>query len=415
MAVTKPFEISKQTVWDAYLDVKRSRGGPGIDGQTMEDFERELKDNLYKIWNRMTSGTYFPPPVRQVEIPKSNGGKRMLGIPTVGDRIAQAVVKRHLEPIVEPKFHHDSYGYRPGRSAIDAIAQARQRCWRDDWVLDLDIKGFFDTLDHDLVLRAVRRFTDCRWILLYVERWLKADVQLIDGRKHKRTIGTPQGGVISPLLSNMFLYLAFDKWMLEKYPCIHFERYADDIVVHCRSEKQAEFIKKMIEHRLGLCKLQLNNEKTHIIYCKDSSRGENHKKICFDFLGYTFRPRSVRDKNGRFFVSFSPAISNKSAKAIRQTVRKEWRLKRRTFLSINELAKFLNPMISGWINYYGSFGKSSLYAIFFHINTAIVGWVLRKFKSLRGRKTRAYCWLKNVARRNIDLFAHWRFGFVKVD
>jgi RNA-directed DNA polymerase len=334
-------------------------------------------------------------------------------VPTIGDRIAQAVAKRYLEPLVEPVFHHDSYGYRPGRSAIDAVAQARQRCWRDDWVLDLDIKSFFDTLDHDLVMQAVRRFTDCRWLLLYVERWLKADVQLADGTRSIRSLGTPQGGVVSPLLSNIFLHLAFDQWMLDNFPCIQFERYADDIVVHCRTRKQAEFIKERIENRLRQCKLQLNAEKTRIVYCKDSNRELTGEETSFDFLGFSFRPRSARDKTGRFFVSFSPAISRKAETAIRQKVRRDWRLKQRTFLSLGELAKRLNPIITGWINYYGSFCRSALNAIFSHINAAIIGWVKRKFKRRRGHTTRAAQWLKGVARRDLSLFAHWKFGFVK--
>jgi len=236
----KPFDIPKVWVWDAYLAVKASKGGPGIDGICMDEFEQSLKDRLYKIWNRLCSGSYFPAPVKQVDIPKADGATRTLGIPTIEDRIAQAVVKLYLEPIVEPHFHEDSYGYRPGKSALDAVATTRWRCWRDDWVLDLDIRRFFDTLGHTLVLAAVKRFTDCRWVLLYVERWLKADIQAPDGEVIRRSQGTPQGGVISPLLANLFFHLAFDKWMEGSFPNVHFERYADDIVVHCRSKKQLE-------------------------------------------------------------------------------------------------------------------------------------------------------------------------------
>lgn len=247
MSSAKAFPIPKALVWEAYQDVKKSQGGPGADGQTMEEFEADLKNQLYKIWNRMSSGSYFPPPVLRVEIPKADGGIRQLGIPTIGDRIAQAVVKRFLEPLVDPVFHEDSYGYRPGRSALDAVAKARQRCWRDNWILDLDISKFFDTLDHGLVMRAVQRFTSCTWVLLYIERWLRADIILQDGSLLHRDTGTPQGGVISPLLANIFLHLGFDRWMEENYPQIHFERYADDIVVHCRSRQQLEMIKQKIE------------------------------------------------------------------------------------------------------------------------------------------------------------------------
>ncbi len=233
--MAKSFDISKQMVWNAYLKVKANKGSAGIDMQTMEGFEKNLKKNLYKIWNRLSSGSYFPPAVRRVDIPKSNGKLRPLGIPTISDRIAQMVVKDYLEPSVEPFFHNDSYGYRPGKSALDAIAQTRQRCWRDDWVLDLDIKGFFDTIDHKLVMKAVTQFTQCKWVLLYIQRWLKADVVMPNGQTVNRDLGTPQGGVISPLLANIFLHFVFDKWMGINFPKVHFERYADDIVVHCRS------------------------------------------------------------------------------------------------------------------------------------------------------------------------------------
>lgn len=409
MSSAKAFDIPKALVWDAYLDVKKSAGGPGVDGQRMEDVEGDLTNQLYKIWNRMSSGSYFPPPVLRVEIPKASGGVRQLGIPTIGDRIAQAVVKRYLEPLVEPYFHEDSYGYRPGRSALDAVAKARQRSWRDDWVLDLDISKFFDTLDHSLVMRAVRRFTTCKWVLLYLERWLQADVQLQDGTLQRRDTGTPQGGVISPLLANIFLHLGFDEWMRENYPAIHFERYADDIVVHCRSQKQLEWVKAKIERRLRLCKLSLNPDKTRIVYCKDSSRTGEWPCQSFDFLGYTFRPRSARNRRGEFFVSFSPAISRKACRSLRQSIRREWKLKARTHLSLSDLARRLNPIIAGWINYYGRFCRSALHCVLNHVNMALIGWAMRKFKRLRRRKTRAHAWLKHVARRDRLLFVHWQY------
>lgn len=261
MRTTKPFDISKRMVWEAYKAVKANRGAPGVDGQSLEAFEGNLSDNLYRVWNRLASGAYQPPPVLRVEIPKRDGGLRCLGIPTVSDRIAQAVVKRHLENIVEPHFHRDSYGYRPGRSAHQAVAQARSRCWRHKWVLDLDIKGFFDNLDHELVLRAVRRFTDCRWALLYIERWLKADVVLPNGERESRERGTPQGGVISPLLANIFLHLAVDQWLHDHFPDVPFERYADDMIVHCRSQFEAEKMRQLIDDRLRRCKLELHPEK----------------------------------------------------------------------------------------------------------------------------------------------------------
>jgi RNA-directed DNA polymerase len=409
MTSAKAFDIPKALVWDAYLDVKRSDGGPGVDGQTMEDFEHDLKNHLYKIWNRLSSGSYFPPPVLRVDIPKSDGGTRELGVPTISDRIAQAVVKRYLEPLVEPHFHDDSYGYRPGRSALDAIARARERCWDADWVLDLDIERFFDTLEHTLVMRAVQRFTACPWVLLYIQRWLQADVQRQDGTRQPRRMGTPQGGVISPLLANIFLHLGFDQWMADTMPDIPFERYADDIVAHCRSRQQGDWVRERIERRLKLCKLALHPDKTRVVYCKGSGRSGRWPCQSFDFLGYRFRPRSARNRRGELFVSFSPAISPKASRTLRQHIRRKWRLTGCTHSSLSDLARRMNPVIAGWINYYGRFCRSALHSVLTHINTALVGWAMRKFKRFHRRRTRAHDWLKGVARRDPRLFAHWQY------
>lgn len=406
--MAKSFDIPKQAVWEAYLAVKANKGSAGIDRQTMEDFETDLKNNLYKIWNRLSSGSYFPQPVRRVDIPKSNGKLRPLGIPTISDRIAQMVVKKRLEPIVEPHFHDDSYGYRPGKSALDAIAQARRRCWRDDWVLDMDIRGFFDALDHKLVMRAVSKFTQCKWTLLYIERWLKADVILPSGELMRRTQGTPQGGVISPLLANIFLHLGFDEWMQDEFSCIHFERYADDIVVHCRSHKQLEFIERKIRTRFAQCKLELCPEKTKIVYCKDSNRDGVYANQSFDFLGYTFRPRSSRDKDGNFFVSFSPAVSRKALKAMRLKIKEHPMIKGCFSQSVEELAKAINPIIQGWINYYGKFRRSSMSAIYDYINGKIIKWARRKYKHLQRRKRRSAHWLRELYLQDPGLFSHWR-------
>lgn len=406
--MAKSFEISKQEVVQAYFAVKANKGAAGIDGQTMEDFDSDVQNNLYKIWNRLSSGSYMPPPVRRVDIPKSDGKLRPLGIPTISDRIAQMVVKQRLEPIVEPLFHNDSYGYRPGKSALDAIAQARRRCWRDDWVLDMDIRGFFDALDHSLVMRAVSRYTQCKWTLLYIERWLKAYVVMPNGERVQRTQGTPQGGVISPLLANIFLHLGFDKWMQQEFPVIHFERYADDIVVHCRSHKQLKFIERRIRTRFAQCKLELCPKKTKIVYCKDSSRNGEYPVQSFDFLGYTFRPRSSRDKQGKFFVSFSPAVSRKAMKAMRTKVKTHPMIKGCFSENLGEVAKAVNPMIQGWINYYGRFRKSSMSAVYDYINTKLINWAKRKFKKLQRRKWRAGQWLREVYKRYPTLFAHWR-------
>ena len=409
MDKAKPFCISKWEVWEAYKRVKANQGAAGVDGQSIAEFEEELKDNLFKIWNRMSSGSYFPPPVRRVEIPKDNGGTRPLGIPTVADRIAQMVAKRYLEPILEEYFHPDSYGYRPKKSAIEAVGVARQRCWRYDWVLDLDIKGFFDNIDHGLLMRAVRKHTDCKWVLLYIERWLKAPVQLEDGSLIHRDKGTPQGGVISPLLANLFLHYAFDVWMKRQYPQIPFERYADDGICHCRSKAEAEGLREAIERRFAECGLELHLQKTKVVYCKNDNRRGDYPEQKFDFLGYTFRPRGAKNRQGTFFVGFNPAISNKATKSICDTMRR-WKLHRRTDKSLDELAHMFNPVLRGWINYYGRFHKSALYRTFQHLNNILVRWASRKYKRLRGRNRRADRWLRCILHRQPRLFAHWQLS-----
>jgi len=408
----KPFCISKWEVWEAYKRIKANQGAAGVDGQSIAEFEEDLKDNLFKIWNRMSSGSYFPPPVRRVDIPKDNGGTRPLGIPTVADRIAQTVGKRYLEPILEEYFHPDSYGYRPKKSAIEAVGVVRQRCWRYDWVLDLDIKGFFDSIDHELLMRAVRKHTDCKWVLLYIERWLKAPVQLEDGSLVHRDKGTPQGGVISPLLANLFLHYAFDTWMQRQYPQIPFERYADDGICHCRSKAEAEGLLVAIERRFAECGLELNLQKTKIVFCKDDNRRGEYPEQKFDFLGYTFRPRRAKNRWGRFFVVFTPAISNKATKSICDTMRR-WKLHRRTDKSLDELAQRINPVLRGWINYYGHFYKSALYRTFQHLNNILARWASRKYKRLRGHKRRAFLWLQYRVHRQPRLFAHWQLSQAK--
>lgn len=411
MSQAKPFSISKRVVWEAYERVKANKGAAGVDAETVEEFEKDLKDNLYKLWNRMSSGAYFPPPVRTVEIPKDNGGKRRLGIPTVADRIAQTVVKMYLEPLVEPHFHQDSYGYRPGKSAGEAVGVARTRCWRHDWVLDLDIKGFFDNLDWALTLRAVRKYTNSPWVLLYIERWLKAPAQLEDGTRVERSKGTPQGGVISPLLANIFLHLAFDTWMRSEHPEVPFERYADDVVVHCKTEEQAQAVQKSIEDRLVRCKLELNQKKTKIAYCKDENRTGSYPNEKFDFLGYTFRPRlSKRRPSGRrgeYFVNFSPAVSNKAATKMRREMRR-WRLHLWSGQNLDDMARKCNPVIRGWITYYGRHYRSALYPVFKQLNRALVKWAMRKYKRQRDHQRRATHWLGQVAQREPRLFAHWQ-------
>jgi RNA-directed DNA polymerase len=407
LSKAKPFSISKQVVFEAYKRVKANQGAAGVDGESIFDFEQDWKNNLYKIWNRMSSGSYFPPPVRLVGIAKKSGGRRELGVPTVSDRIAQMVAKMHLEPEIDPYFHPDSYGYRPSKSAVEAVGVARKRCWRYNWVIDLDIKGFFDNLDHELLMRAVRKHTDNKWLLLYIERWLKAPVQVAEGTLVSRQKGSPQGSVISPLLANLFLHYAFDEWMRRNFEHIPFERYADDIVVHCIGKAQAIRVKSTIEERLNQCRLELHPEKTKIVYCKDSGRQGSYSNEKFDFLGYGFRPRVSINRYGGYFVSFLPAVSNEAAKSIRGTIR-SWRIHRMTDKSIEDLANMFNPVIRGWVNYYGQFYKSALYPILNQLNGALQRWAMRKYKKLRGRMRRAFYWLGRIVKRKPYLFAHWR-------
>lgn len=410
MPEAKPYEIPKQLVWEAYQRVKANRGAAGVDGESVVAFEKDLKGNLYKVWNRMSSGSYLPPPVRLVEIPKDNGSTRPLGIPTVADRVAQTVVQMVLEPVVEPVFHEDSYGYRRGRSALDAVSVARKRCWDADWVVDLDIKAFFDSIPHDLVERAVAHHTDLPWVRLYVARWLRAPVQRPDGTVEERMKGTPQGGVISPLLANLFLHYAFDLWMRRSFPGVRFERYADDAIVHCGSERQARAVLEAIRGRFEQCGLELHPLKTRIVYCKDDDRRWDFEHIKFDFLGYTFRPRRAKNRWGKYFVSFLPAISAKAAKAIRVTIRK-WRMaSTRNNQRLEDLARLTNPVVRGWMNYYGRFYRSQCVQVLRHLNEALAAWARRKYKRLRRRERASMHWLGRIARREPNLFVLWQLG-----
>ena len=409
MDKAKPFDIPKREVWEAFKKVKANQGAAGVDGQSVAAFEAELSDNLYKLWNRMSSGSYFPPPVRRVMIPKPGGsGERPLGIPTVADRVAQEVVKRYLEPILEPIFHDDSYGYRPGRSAIDAVRTARQRCWRYDWVLDIDVKGYFDSIDWSLLLKAVRSHTGCPWVILYIERWLKAPVQMEDGSIVPRTAGTPQGGVISPTLANLFLHYAFDMWMTRTFPVIPFERYADDCICHCRSEEEARALWVALEARFAACGLVLHPQKTKLVYCKDTNRRGDFPNQSFTFLGYMFRPRKAIWRGGQYGVSFLPAASPDALKAIRQTVRR-WELHHRSDMALDDLARKYNPYIRGWMNYYSHFYKSALTWTLCRVDAFLIRWVRNKFKRLRLRPKGAREWFSRVVRGDPNLFAHWGF------
>ena len=408
----KPFQISKWKVWEAFERVKANKGAAGVDEQSIAEFEADRDRNLYRIWNRMSSGSYFPPPVKAVEIPKAGGkGIRVLGVPTVADRIAQTVVRLYLEPKVEPVFHPDSYGYRPRKSALDAVAACRQRCWRADWVIDMDIRAFFDTVPWNLVLKAVAHHisVDQRWILLYVERWLQAPLQQADGTLVPRERGTPQGSAISPLLANLFMHYAFDAWLAREFPAIRFERYCDDAVVHCGSEKQARRVRDAIAARLAQVGLELHPQKTKIVYCKDDDRRDDHEVTSFTFLGYEFRPRLAKNKYGKHFVSFLPAVSKEAMKAMGAEIR-SWHWAKRSDKSLSDLALMFNSKVQGWINYYGRFYRSRLLYFLRRLNRHLMRWACRKYKRLKRRERRAMAWLAAIAQRSPRLFAHWRLG-----
>lgn len=413
MTETKPFTISKQLVMQAFKLIKANGGTAGIDQQSLEDFELNLKDNLYKLWNRMSSGSYFPPPVKAVPIPKKSGGERILGIPTVSDRIAQMVVKLVFELCVETHFLENSYGYRPNKSALDAVGITRQRCWQYDWIVEYDIKGLFDNLDHSLLMKAVRKHTDSKWVILYIERWLKAPMQMPDGCLQERTKGVPQGGVISPVLSNLFLHYVFDVWMKRTHPTVPWCRYADDGLAHCKTEQQAQQLMVELKNRFKECGLEPHPDKTKIVYCKDGNRRGQYTKTDFDFLGYTFRARLVKNnKDNSLFVSFTPAASKIALKSMRATTRK-WNFRNRTDLNLKDIATMYNPILRGWIGYYGRYCRSGLYSVFRHFNKTLVAWAMRKFRRLKDRKTRASIFLLEIAKREPSLFAHWKIGMAK--
>ena len=410
METAKVFEITKQEVWRAYLHVKRNGGAAGIDKESLSDFAKDEKNLLYKLWNRLSSGSYFPPAVRGLEIPKKSGGVRMLGIPTVADRIAQQVAKQRLEPVLDPLFHEDSYGYRANKSAIQAIDVTRRRCWKMDWVLEFDIKGLFDNIDHELLMKAVRKHCDTKWILLYVERWLKAPMQKPNGEIMTRDKGTPQGGVISPLLSNLFLHYTFDAWMKRNYPESPFARFADDAVIHCKSEQQAQELLEKLKQRFGECMLELHPTKTKIVYCKDGYRRGEYGTQKFKFLGYTFQPRLSHSKRkNNYFVSFSPAVSREAETSFRESIR-GLRIHARSDLGIEDIAKMINPIVRGWTGYFGHFLPSRMKRTLTYLDRVLVAWAKRKYKNLRGTGRKARNWLIRVAHKAQELFVHWKLG-----
>jgi group II intron reverse transcriptase/maturase len=406
----KPFDIPKGLVWEAYQRVAANKGAAGVDGVSIEDFEKDLKNNLYKIWNRMSSGTYFPPPVMAVEIPKPHGGgTRVLGVPTVGDRVAQTVAALTLEPRTESIFHQDSYGYRPQRSALDAVARCRQRCQTKNWVIDLDVQKFFDSVDHGLMVKAVDAniTTDQRWVLLYVRRWLTAPLRLPDGTVQQRDRGTPQGSAVSPVLANLFLHYAFDTWLAGEFPTVAFERYADDAVVHCATERQARQVLAALQQRMVEVGLRLHPDKTKIVYCKDDNRPGSFEHTSFTFLGYAFCPRSVKSRHGAMFTAFAPAISRDALNKISREVR-GWRLHRRTGHTLDDLAEWIAPIVRGWMNYYGRFFRSQLHPLLKRINGYLVRWARNKYRRPASFK-RVKRWWDRLLNRSRHLFPQWQW------
>jgi len=407
---TKPFDIPKPLFVKAFKHVKANAGAAGVDHESLSDFERNLKDNLYKLWNRMSSGSYFPPAVKTVPIPKKSGGKRILGVPTVGDRVAQMVAKLIFEPLVEPYFLEDSYGYRPNKSALDAIGITRRRCWDYDWILEYDIRGLFDNLSHSLLMKAVKHHTDNKWVILYIQRWLETPMQQPDGTLVEKTKGVMQGGVISPVLSNLFLHYVFDRWMQRKHPSKPWCRYADDGLVHCKTEGEARQLLAELTERFQACGLELHPDKTKIIYCKDGKRRKDYPNKSFEFLGYEFRARGCKGTlSGNMFTGFTPAVSKSSLKSMRSKIRAS-ELRNRTQLSLNDIARIFNPILQGWMNYYGKYTRSELYKVWRHFNSSLVSWAMRKYKSLKNSRAKAMRLLKRIANNEPSLFVHWRKG-----
>jgi RNA-directed DNA polymerase len=410
-AETKSIPITKQMIWEAFKKVRSNKGAAGIDDETIEWYEKRLQDNLYMLWNRMSSGSYFPPSVLEVEIPKDDGRKRKLGIPTVNDRVAQQVLKSYLEQRFEAEFLPQSYGYRPLKSAHQAVEQVRKNVRRYHWVIDMDISGFFDNMSHEHLQKAIERHVEEKWAKMYITRWLEAPIEDRKGNKRTRDgKGTPQGGVISPLLANLFLHYAFDKWLEITYPGLCFVRYADDIIVHCNSQAEAEEVLKAIRNRLGECRLQLNEQKTKIVYCKKDYRRDKFKTVQFDFLGFSFQPRPTSNHGAEMFLGYDCAISRKSENKISEIFRKS-EFHRWTQRDIYYIAKVFNPKIRGWINYYGKFRIHKLMRIFRIFHLRLIKWAVLKYKRFGGSMYKGGRWLRNLAVSYPGLFVHWQYGF----
>jgi len=409
---TKSVPISRQMIWAAYKKVRSNQGGAGVDQLSIDEFDAQRSKHLYKLWNRMASGSYFPPPVKEVEIPKKDGKVRKLGVPTISDRVGQMVVKDYLEPRFEKLFSPHSYGYRPERNAHQALSAVRANCRATDWVIDLDIKGFFDNIDHDKLLKAVKKHVGEKWCIMYIERWLQMPVQTKSGKlveKHGK--GTPQGGVISPLLSNLFLHYAMDKWLEQTHPTVKYVRYADDAILHCKSKVQADYVLSNLGRRMLDCGLELHPEKTKIVYCRDYRRQGTYEQVKFDFLGYSFQPRSTATNGkGSLFLGFDCAISINSKKRIAEKMR-ELDIPNLTHKSIVGVAQYLEPFIRGWINYYGKFRKSMLNPIFQLLRRKLVQWARKRYKRYKTSINKAYDWLKRIREQFPNLFYQWQHGF----
>jgi RNA-directed DNA polymerase len=411
-AETKSIPITKRMIWESYKRVRRNKGAAGIDEETLVMYEERLQDNLYMLWNRMSSGSYFPPPVLEVEIAKDDGRKRKLGVPTVNDRVAQQVIKSYLEPRFEAEFSPQSYGYRPLKSAHQAVEQVRKNVRYRHWVIDMDISGFFDNMSHEHLQKAIERHVQEKRAKMYITRWLQAPIEDRKGNKRTRDgKGTPQGGVISPLLANLFLHYGFDKWLEKTYPDLCFVRYADDIIVHCNSQEEAEAVLMAIKERLRECCLQLNEEKTKIVYCKRDFRRDKFKTVQFDFLGFSFQSRPTSTKEGVMFVGYDCAISRKSVNKIVEEFRKS-EFHRWTTSSIYRIAEAFNPKIRGWINYYGKFRIHKLMRIFRIFHWRLIKWEVKRYGRFGGSMHKAGRWLRDLANSYPGLFVHWQYGFI---
>ena len=402
----KSFVISKQLIYEAYQRVKKNKGSAGIDAQSLEDFDRNLKGHLYKLWNRLSSGSYIPPAVKEVEIPKGDGGKRRLGIPTVSDRIAQMAVKIQIETELDKHFHPNSYGYRPNKSAHEALKVTLERCQQRAWVLDMDIKGFFDTIDHEKLMKCVEHHIREPWHLLYIKRWLKAPIHKLNDEIEERTEGTPQGGVISPLLANLYLHYVFDHWVHRTFGTnVLFERYADDIVCHCSTKMQAEWLKHQVETRLKAFNLTLHPEKTRIVYCKNDFRKKSYTNIAFDFLGFTFRPRWIKTRKGKMGVFFLADISRKSAKKIRQVIN-AWPWRYWYQKEFKEIREYAISRLRGWMQYYSLFSRSGIKFVLMHFDRKLSRWLKNKYKTIHSIRQAADK-VNGTRRERAYLFPHW--------